>query len=127
MFVLMSSISHSVSFHICGGEIENVAIFGKAQSCEDHGNACDHGGSTNHTSINQKGCCEDATVLIDSDKYASKKTETITVESLYVFLPVAQLVQGFSSLKGLTFNHFLHYRPPLIERDIIILVQTFLI
>lgn len=127
MFVLLSTISHSISMHFCGDEIQSMAVFGQAQQCEEHDNACDHGGKANHTSVNQKGCCEDATVLIDSDKYGSKKTETVIVESSYFFLPVARLVQEFSSLEGLAFNHFLHYRPPLIERDIIILVQTFLI
>lgn len=103
-----------------------MAVFGQAQQCEEHDNACDHGG-TNQASINHKGCCEDTTLLIDSYEYASKKVETVTVESSYVFLPVVALVQEFNSFKGLVFNHFLHYRPPLIERDIIILVQTFLI
>ena len=126
MFVLILSISHSISFHFCGGEIQSMAVFGQAQQCQEHDNACDHGG-TNQTSINDKGCCEDTTLLLDSYKYPSKKVETVIVQNSFIFLPVADLVQEFNPFVGLTFNHFLHYRPPLIERDIIILVQTFLI
>lgn len=104
-----------------------MAIFGQAQQCEEHDSACDHGGSTNHGSFKQKGCCEDTTVLIDSDKYASKKAVTITVESAYVFFPVTALAEGFNSFVISAHTHFLNYRPPLIKRDITLLIQSFLI
>lgn len=127
MFVLISSISHSISLHFCGEKIQSIAIFGRAQQCEEHDNACDHQESTNHGSLDHKGCCEDATVLIDSDKYASKKTETITVASAYVFFPVAILAQAFNSFVVSAHTHFLDYRPPLIKLDITLLIQSLLI
>jgi hypothetical protein len=121
----MSSISHAVSFHICGGDLQSMAIFGKAQPCEEHDNACHHDG-TKHTSIDPKGCCEDATVSIDGDAY--KITEKVTVEnSQFFFLSLANSVPEVNAYAGLTQAHFSRYRPPLIERDITILVQTFLI
>ncbi|NOS90851.1 MAG: hypothetical protein HOP30_02910 [Cyclobacteriaceae bacterium] len=128
LFVLTSSISHSVSFHFCGGEIESVAIFGKAQPCAMHDRACDHNGNTNHSSIHHKGCCEDATFKIDSDKYLSKIAEKITVENAqFIFARSTDVVQEFTPGVGLTSSPFLNYKPPLIERDITILVHTFLI
>jgi hypothetical protein len=128
LFVLMSSISHSVSFHICGGEIESMAVFGKAPACAGHNNVCHHDATNGHSSIHNTGCCEDATVLIDSDKYASKTTEKATVESApYIFIPITDLVQEINPYAGLARVHFSKYRPPSIERDITILVQTFLI
>jgi hypothetical protein len=123
--VLASSISHSISFHFCGGEIQHLAIFGQAQKCEQHDNACDHGNKANHTSLNHKGCCEDTTLLIDSDKY--RATEKVTVESpQFVCLPEISVGLEVSPDKS-QFSHFSLYKPPLIERDITLLVQTFLI
>lgn len=125
--VLTSSISHSISIHFCGGEIESVAVFGQAKQCPEHDNACHYHGNTNHTSISHKGCCEDATFKIDSDKYTYKITDKITVDgSQYIFLPVAYLVQEVNPFISFD-RHFSRYKPPLIERDITILVQTFLI
>jgi hypothetical protein len=125
LVVLSSAISHSVSFHICAGEIQNITVFGKAQSCKDHDNACDHGERTKQASLNHKGCCEDATLLIDSDKY--KTAERITVESpQFIYLPEVSLVLEVNPYKS-QFSQLSNYKPPLIERDITILVQTFLI
>ncbi|MEK6781135.1 MAG: hypothetical protein AABY93_05490 [Bacteroidota bacterium] len=105
-----------------------MAIFGQAQQCQEHDNACDHQGSANHTSINHKGCCEDASFKIDSDKYTYKLTNKITVDgSQFTFLPIANLVREVNPFVSLNRAHFSHYKPPLIERNITILVQTFLI
>ncbi|MBS1554114.1 MAG: hypothetical protein JSU09_04245 [Bacteroidetes bacterium] len=128
LFVLVSVISHSISFHFCGGEVQSMSIFGAAQQCEEHDNACDHRGSTSHTSINHKGCCEDATFKIDSDQYTYEPSDKISVESYqYIFLPVADVAPEFNPIVSLADTHFLHYKPPIIERDIHILVQSFLI
>ena len=125
LFVLASSISHSMSFHICGGEIQNVAFFGKAESCNDHDNACDHGEKANHASFNHKGCCEDGTLSINSDKY--KATEKLTVEGpQFVYLPQVSVALDANPCES-QFSYFSLYKPPLIKRDITILVQSFLI
>lgn len=108
--------------------MQSMAIFGQAKQCQEHDNACDHQGSANDTSINHKGCCEDASFKIDSDKYTFKVTDKITVDrSQYIFLPVVNLVQEVNPFVNLDRAHFSRYKPPLIERDITILVQTFLI
>ncbi|MBN8577914.1 MAG: hypothetical protein L6Q51_14425 [Cyclobacteriaceae bacterium] len=127
--VLMSSISHSVSFHLCGGEVQSMAIFGHAQACEEHTRGCDHDGDpSDHTSVGHKGCCEDATVIIDSEKYSTKVSETITIKPLTDGLPlIIPSVEHLNSAVAVERGHFFNYRPPLIERDITILVQTFLI
>lgn len=126
--VLISSISHSVSFHLCGGEIENVALFGHAQACSVHDRGCNKDTKANHDLLHNKGCCEDKTVVIDADKFLSKITEKI-VDSSYQKFPLAQIgiTQIGNSLDGLVNAHFVKYKPPLIGRDITILVQTFLI
>ncbi|MBS1681531.1 MAG: hypothetical protein JST37_07085 [Bacteroidetes bacterium] len=128
IFVLASSISHSVSLHICGGEIENIAFFGKARSCEMRDSACDHSRNASHSSISHKGCCEDATLLIGSDKYASKIAEKVIVkDSQYISLPLVKIVDDMNACADLARVQFVNYKPPLIERDITILVQSFLI
>jgi hypothetical protein len=127
--VLMSSISHSVSFHLCGGKVQSMAIFGHAQACEEHTRGCDHDADpSNHASVGHKGCCEEATVIIDSEKYSTKVSQTVTVKPLTDALPlIVESVENLNSFVAAARGHFFNYRPPLIERDITILVQTFLI
>ena len=126
VFVLMSSISHSINFHICGGKIQSMAIFGQAKTCEEHASVCHH--DENKASLEQKECCENATILLDSDKYVSKVTQKVAVENFqFVFLPVRDLMLQVNPQINLERAAFFKYKPPLIERDITILVQTFLI
>lgn len=125
----MSSISHSVSFHLCGGEVQSMAISGHARACEEHTRGCDHDGDrSGHASVGHKGCCEDVTVIIDSEKYSTKVRETVTLKPLTdVLLLIIASVENLKSAVAAERRHFFNYRPPLIERDITILVQTFLI
>lgn len=129
--VLLSSISHSVSFHLCGGEVQSMTIFGHAQACKEHIRGCDHDADPSdydYVSVGHKGCCEEASVTIDSEKYSTKVSQTVTVKSLTDALPLIVVSEqnlnfSFAAERG----HFFNYRPPLIERDITVLVQTFLI
>ncbi|MDH4091760.1 MAG: hypothetical protein OEV74_16145 [Cyclobacteriaceae bacterium] len=126
--MLMSTISLTVSFHLCGGEIQNVAINGKAKSCGEHDLSCDRDGNRSRMSFNHKGCCEDATLLFDSDKYFSKISEKITVENYqHISLPFVRLIERKNPTLSLGQIHSTKYKPPLIDRDITILAQTFLI
>ena len=126
VFVLMSSISHSINFHICGGKIQSMAIFGQAKTCEEHASICHH--DENKAALEQKECCENATILLDSDKNVSKVTQKVAVEDFqFVFLPVRDLILQANPQISFAPATFLNYKPPLIERDITVLVQTFLI
>ena len=102
-----------------------MAIFGQAEQCEQHDNACDRSDRFNHASLSHKGCCEDATLLIDSDKY--RATGKITIESpQFIYLPEVSLVLEESTYEN-HFSNFSRYKPPIIKRDITLLVQAFLI
>ncbi|HEY4654324.1 MAG TPA: hypothetical protein VIH22_07410 [Cyclobacteriaceae bacterium] len=125
--MLTSSVSPSVSLHFCAGEIQNVAIFGKAQSCKTDNN-CDHGKRKNHTSLQQRGCCEDAMAICMLDEYSYAAKEKITIEVTQSFLiPPVSLIENANSCKAIDDIHHRSYKPPLIDRDITILIQTFLI
>lgn len=125
----MASISHSVSFHLCGGELQSVAVFGHARPCAEHNRGCDHEGpAAKDSSVGHKGCCEDATFIIDSDKYLYKISETVTIQAISDSLPLSnEAIALANPLAVLTQKQFFNYKPPLIERDITVLVQTFLI
>lgn len=125
--MLTSSVSPSVSLHFCAGEIQNVAFFGKAQPCRTDNN-CDHGRDRSHTSLEHKGCCEDATAIctLDEFSYAAKEKITVEVSQSFIIPPVS-LIENENSYKAIADIHKRSYRPPLINQDITILIQTFLI
>lgn len=125
--MLTSAVSPSVSMHFCAGEIQNIAFFGKAQPCRADNN-CDHGKDKSHTSMQQKGCCEDTAAFCSLDEFSYAAKDKITVEVSQSFIiPPMSLIENESLHMSMADIHNRSYRPPLIDQDITILIQTFLI
>ena len=126
--MLISTIGHSVSIHLCGGEIENMALFGQAQACSVQANGCYADLKGNNGSFHIKGCCEDKTLIIDADKFLSKVIGKITDKNYKItpLLPVS-ISQIENATDALVYAHFVKYKPPIIGRDITIIVQALLI
>ena len=63
ILVLMSSTSFMLGMHICMGEVQNIALFGKAESCQKEKAlpAC-------HKHM-KPACCEDETVYHDGNDF----------------------------------------------------------
>lgn len=79
--------------------------------------------------IKKSGCCEDKHVAFEGKDFSAKiqdfslhNWQAINwVASLPVIMEVVQVNES------LTFSNHTPYKPPLLERDIPVLIQTFLI
>jgi len=92
-----------------------------------HDNGCDDRVNSHQSLFDHNGCCKDTNLVIDTDKYLSKATEKVTFENLLnVSIAVVDGVQSIS-YTAKEYAHTSIYKPPLINRDITILVQSFLI
>src|ERR1044071_5429286 len=61
LIVLVSSTSFTIGLHVCGGEIQNIALFGKAAGCEKEKQLppCHH-----HET---PACCQNETIVHSGD------------------------------------------------------------
>lgn len=123
--VLIASIGVTLNLHLCAGQVQSVALFTKAQPCRETQKPC-HG--TEHHSKNN-GCCEEKSLVVKArETNAEVKTLTQLTPSfnvIAVILPVLySIIEVDSSVATPRYGH---YKPPLIERDITVLVQSFLI
>ena len=126
--VAITTISHSISFHICGGKIENVALVGKANGCTETEKNCDKDSVNNRHSVSHKGCCQDAPFEVDKDKLITKVTdESFPENHQYMLIPVIQYAPNRSDNEEDITSSSSVYKPPLVKRDIITFVQEFLI
>ncbi|HRI80681.1 MAG TPA: hypothetical protein PLR06_14215 [Cyclobacteriaceae bacterium] len=123
--MLITSIGVTINFHLCGGKVQSSALFVKAQPCKDVQKPC-HG--TEHHS-EKNGCCEEksvalkggeATALVKAPTHISPSFNLIAV-----ILPVLYSIVDLES--SVSTPRYAHYKPPLIEKDITVLVHTFLI
>ncbi|MEQ8624448.1 MAG: hypothetical protein RJQ00_06320 [Vicingaceae bacterium] len=109
-----------MSAHYCGQTIVDVALFSDAEPCPmDTGM---------NNEVKQAPCCSDRQIIIEGEDYLSckpfEKQEVEKVEILLADLqfPIELLVEKEQSISLLE-----HYTPPLIERDITVAVQSFLL
>jgi hypothetical protein len=118
--VLISSIGVTVNQHICMGQVRSSALFVKAKSC----------GMMEMTSLMKgKGCCDEKTILVKSKATNARTVSTISVAPSFhviaIILPFLYNILEFNSPNAS--SHFAFYKPPLIDHDITVLVQVFLI
>ena len=120
--VLVSSTNFVVGVHICMGEVQNVALFSKADGCamEKQLPPCHR-----HT---QAPCCDDETLIHEG---ADIKTsfENISFSAPWVFIIESQMLV-LSEIIPPGHHQIIHtgfYDPPLASVDRTVTFQTFLI
>src|SRR5690554_2973137 len=123
ILVLFGSTSFTVSMHFCMEQMESIAFFKDAQECdmmtltptchnEDDRTNGDHGDS--------EECCEDRINLIEGqDEF--KGASSVSLPNLQ-FFAVLYTFSFFSLTPHLENYDHKTYFPPIIERDIPILV-----
>jgi hypothetical protein len=121
LLVLVSSTSFMVGMHFCMGEVQNIALFGKADVCEQEQSLppC-------HRHM-KAPCCDDETVIHDADDFKLSLTQVqlsvpqfITVEQCFVI--IGEIIPASPRQRA-----YFNYDPPLRSSDITVKHQVFLI
>jgi hypothetical protein len=124
--VLIASIGVTVNLHMCGGSVQSVALFIKAQPCKMEMPKSCHGSKS---LTKRNGCCEEESILLKGkETTAELKTVTELTPSfnlISVILPVLYSICEVDSFSASP--QYAHYKPPLVDRDITVFVQSFLI
>ena len=134
LMVILASAGIMVSKHYCQGELKNIALFVKAKQCHDISTHktkthCHPGKNTCQKSEKkkEKKCCENKTVFLETDDFISTMTSPkINPEFQLIAITFVLYNDLLFSTEKMAVK-FLNYKPPLIERDIPVLVQSFLI
>jgi hypothetical protein len=112
--------------HSCGGQLQSISFVEEATPCpmEENLPPC-------HKNMGKQknDCCEDSHLAFEGKdfNYSIKNlNETAAVAAAYVIaLPFIMEVVQLN--EALTASNYIPYKPPIVERDIPILVQSFLI
>ncbi|ADR22096.1 hypothetical protein MATR_02670 [Marivirga tractuosa] len=130
LFILLIGNSGlAVATHYCGGSaVESQFVLGHAElNCgmSDMDKICENG-SSEEKQIKKKPCCENE---YQSLEMADEFQHQVFGSSLNLEF-ISTFVVTFTGRSFLSTKHkaeFTNYAPPLIERDIPVLVQSFLI
>jgi len=118
--VLFSSSSFMVGVHWCGGHIQNIALFTKADGCEKEKQMppCHK-----HKS---KPCCEDQTIVHVGEDFKFSVTDiSITAApAVNIVLPPVLISEVIPS-SPFSRTAFHNYDPPLRAADLIVSFKVF--
>lgn len=122
LLVVISSSSFMVGIHLCGGNIQDVALFTKANSCANEKKMppCHKHEST--------PCCEDQAIIhegqdIKSDAFKLQLSAIPVLDIEQSFVLVSEVIPSapFSRIK------YYNYDSPLRSTDLTVAHQLFLI
>ncbi len=99
-----------------------MAFFSKAESCMENAQKKDNN-SKQCTSIQEKDCCDNQTIVKEGDDtFKKSKIETLVFLNNFVY----SYINLFEGLEKNTVS-FKAYRTPLLSTDLVILNESFLI
>lgn len=127
LLVLVSTTGFAMNAHFCGGELQRLAFSESDEVCAKHTPQppC-HQQTAGHEN-QPEPCCQDQQILSEPDQSLA---ETVSWSKLMSVMWVAEvvfyLVAG-TPISDQSTDFFSCYSPPPLERDIPVLVQSFLI
>ena len=122
LLVLFSASSFTLGIHLCCGEIQDVALFAKADGCEKKETlpAC-------HTP-KKVACCEDETIVHDGQGFKASVTQIDIAPSTSIDLeqPLVLISEIIPTAPSSRIQYH-NYDPPLRSSDRTVSLQVFLI
>jgi len=122
ILVLASSTSFMVGMHFCMGEVQNIALFGKAESCQKEKAlpAC-------HKHM-KPACCQDALVYHEGTDFKGSIEQVHIVAHAPVDIEQAvALISEVIPASPIARIQYYNYDPPLRSCDLTVAHQVFLI
>ena len=126
ILTLFSSVFIAIDAHFCCGHIVDITLFGKADVCEMDMISCK---DENTSILKIKGnCCHNSKVYKSVENFYGDDFVQVDLQQLD-FTPnlYSSNVSDLFIESEIHHNYFSYYRPPLITKDILVLVQRFLI
>ena len=126
LLVLVSSSSFTVNMHFCGGHVQSVSLIEEAASCpmEVQLPPCHK-----KIAVKKSGCCEDKHVAFEGKDFNTQVQDFFFFiwQSINWVATLPMIMEIVQVNESLAFSNHTPYKPPIVERDIPVLVQSFLI
>ncbi len=127
ILILLSSTGFSMSLHYCHGKVKTVSFFEEAESCHQIKTKCHIPSQKENIKKYKKSCCANKTITAQQDDSSQKNTIDFTPKQVKF---LTAFTQAFI-LKGIHLSRTIvsppKHIPPLLNKDIPILIQSFLL
>lgn len=126
LLVLVSSSSFTVNMHFCGGHVQSISLIEDAAPCpmEVQLLPCHK-----KMAVTKSGCCDDKHVAFEGKDFSAKVQDfsMLAWQSINWVAALPLIMEVIQVNESLAFSTHTPYKPPLVGRDITVLVQSFLI
>jgi len=126
LMVLVSSSSFTVNMHFCGGHMQSVSLIEEADACsmEVQLPPCHK-----KLAVKKSGCCEDKHVAFEGKDFNAQVQDFsfLTWQAINWVAALPVIMEVIQVNEVLAFSNHTQYKPPIVGRDIPVLVQSFLI
>ena len=125
LVILFSTLSFTVEKHICMGEVTDVSYFTESDSCGMTTEECDFDDASG-THVKKENCCDNVVELIPGIQNEQQAIDSFELEQIqFIIAYTYSYLSLFDADKEeILFNDYI---PPLVDKNIQILYQTFLI
>ncbi|MBX2898927.1 MAG: hypothetical protein KF775_04730 [Cyclobacteriaceae bacterium] len=123
VWVLVAASSFTVHMHVCGGSVQSVSLFEKAKPCPMEANTA----ICHKDPAKRNSCCNDEQLTYEGQDFKLHElTECNTLQQPWVAaIPiVAYIVPASTSFQSRSVSF---YKPPSVQHNIPVLLQSFLI
>jgi len=133
LLIVISTSGVVISKHVCNGEVKNIAVFHKAESCEHIRKSTSmqcpiHQGMILQVTEDHNNCCSDTIELVKDDhpQIEAKSFEIPDFQWIIISLILYPEINSTLSNESKLNDCYLHL-PPLINQEIPILLHSFLL
>lgn len=128
LLMILSSTGLTLAAHFCKGELKEMAFFMQEQNCcppKAHSTDCGDCSEKNHAG----DCCENLSFCAELSEAADvgfrlENLQPVQYDLTFTVAYLAALLKPEAAPEN---TIFAHYPPPVTERDIPVLVQSFLL
>ncbi|KAA3641343.1 MAG: hypothetical protein DWQ02_00705 [Bacteroidetes bacterium] len=130
--MLTTTFNLAIDMHYCKGELKSVALFSKAKSChsaEKKKSCPNHPPKPQSDTAEKKNCCQNRGLLINADIDEQVLAQDLTPPGKD-FQPDSPVIFSFCPTTLLAvWERPVHkeYKPPLIQKDIPVLFESYLL
>lgn len=122
--VLFSTTSFAINEHYCGDDLVDSSVFSKAESCDL---GMENNSSDEDCTFQDENCCKDLVIQVEGqNELIPLVTDLNFDQQVFIASFVYSYINLFEELGDKNLN-FIVYTPPLVDYDIQVLFQTFLI
>lgn len=143
LLMLLSSTGYAMDIHYCQDQLKDISLFGKSKSCHEKqetptchqtktsltdGQKSCHNTKDGVSKTAEDNCCHNESVVIEKPDLDATPTQSTTVQNIQLeFVAAFIAVYVFNYAVQAEQQPFAQYKPPLPDRDVQVLYQTFLI